>query len=632
MQKFYCFVEAETKVLENFLAQHDEGNEIYLYSSVIAGCEDNLFYGIAQIVSHFWENTEKCILVTDIPELYNLAEELCGSLYEKIIYLEQGVTAEFSCKLEVSELLDFSYKLLETEKEKRVFGAVVKSVNTMDLLSVYQNSEAIRDILKETDWRKGAFWCYLSKLLFMLYETGQLVISTEYRLFFLSLQMKLEQKAEYTNWYLEEVQSNTYNKKENYYFVWNQFKNIRLRKLAAINEKTVKLLDNMYESSFSAYKMAVQELVKPLSKEERNKNRVLVMTIQFLGEGHAPTRTVMERCKALKKLGKEVYLINTSEQYTAKGYVPMFDALGGTVQPEYDDLNELHFDDEMVCFHQMKATLSLTERFYVMADLIKKIKPYYILSIGSGSMLADLCGKIVPCASMALAFSTLPHTMNRMKILGRTLREEEKEGLSQADIIESRFTFEFKEQKKHFTRRQWDIPEECFLLTVVGIRLDYEITEEFLKTLESVCAEGCFVVFAGNFEKYAEMMKEHAALKENSQFIGYCDDVAALMEISDLYVNPKRLGGGFSVIEAFEKGVPGVYLKYGDVYTAGGEEFATDTFDEMKRIIIKYKDDREFYHQKSENAKKRAKFMTSSVDAIAELDKNISFKVENEYW
>jgi len=57
-------------------------------------------------------------------------------------------------------------------------------------------------------------------------------------------------------------------------------------------------------------------------------------------------------------------------------------------------------------------------------------------------------------------------------------------------------------------------------------------------------------------------------LWENSSFVGYCDDILALMELFDLYVNPNRMGGGFSVIEAFEKGVPGVYLPKGDVYAA----------------------------------------------------------------
>ena len=48
----------------------------------------------------------------------------------------------------------------------------------------------------------------------------------------------------------------------------------------------------------------------PLS--ERNKKRVLILTIQFLEDVHEPTRTVKERAKALIDSGKDVIIVNTS--------------------------------------------------------------------------------------------------------------------------------------------------------------------------------------------------------------------------------------------------------------------------------------------------------------------------------
>lgn len=48
-------------------------------------------------------------------------------------------------------------------------------------------------------------------------------------------------------------------------------------------------------------------------------------------------------------------------------------------------------------------------------------------------------------------------------------------------------------------------------------------------------------------------------------------DVVGVLGCMDLYVNPKRLGGGFSVIEAFHAGIPAVSIRYGDVSVAAGE-------------------------------------------------------------
>ena len=162
---------------------------------------------------------------------------------------------------------------------------------------------------------------------------------------------------------------------------------------------------------------------------------------------------------------------------------------------------------------------------------------------------------------------------------------------------------------------------------IVGIRLDYEITDRFLEMLSKACEQGVYIIFAGIYDTYNDKIQNYPLLKENSKFIGYCEDMLALMEICDLYVNPERVGGGFSVIEAFYKGKPGVYLKYGDVFAAGGADFAVDTLEDMYYTILKYKDDKEFYEAQHEKAKKRAAYMTSSVDAMRELVEAIIKKV-----
>lgn len=358
----------------------------------------------------------------------------------------------------------------------------------------------------------------------------------------------------------------------------------------------------------------------------------MVLTIQYLDNRHAPTNTVGERCKALKKIGKEVYIVNTAEHCLYQGYIPFYRAVEGNILSENYGKNEIEIDGERFNFLQLSVDDTILERFGILHELIQKIKPYYILSIGTGSMLADLCGNIVPCASMALAFSTFPHTANCMRILGRNLQQGELDNKEAGKVIESRFTFELKQQIKHFTRAQFQIPENRFVLAVIGIRLDYEVTSEFCQVLSDACVNGAFVVFAGIFDTYEKMMKEYTILAKNSIFIGYCDDMLALMEICDLYVNPKRLGGGFSIIEAFEKGVPGVYLRTGDVYTAGGEEFSVKDFDEMTQMIEKYKNDREFYRLMSDKARKRARLMTSSLEAMRDLDGKIMGKLEKEFW
>ncbi len=56
------------------------------------------------------------------------------------------------------------------------------------------------------------------------------------------------------------------------------------------------------------------------------------------------------------------------------------------------------------------------------------------------------------------------------------------------------------------------------------------------------------------------------------------------------------------------------------------------SFDEMANQIIKYKDDKEYYNKMAGLAKERARLMTSSKEAIEDIDRQICRRVEEKYW
>lgn len=636
MEKIICFVQNEGEELEKFLGQQNDNSEIHLYTSIIESCENNLMYCFGELYSFFSKQKEKCWFVTDISQLQDLAGILFAPYLEKVIYLDQGVKQEFPVEWDVEGLMDFECKSLMDHVESKFMklyilllpSSDIKFIEKLAALSGYIVSEK-----KYNTWERKAVWIHFGRLVLYAAEQGLLILSEESLLFTVSMLMKLEEKAGYTNKYLEIIlQSSKYNA-ENYYFAWNQYKAMGLRNMARMDEKTSELLRELYEKSYHLFMESVGKSLGKIPRNERCQERVLVFTIQYLTDGHSPTRTVMERCKTLKKMGKEVYLVNTAEQYLRSGFIPIYGGVYGKVMDEYNGSDYTQIGEDKFFFLQCPALLPLGKRIDLLVKLIRKVKPYYILSIGTGSMLADICGQMIPCASMGLAFSSVPKTMNKMKIIGRELSRQEKEIDGNEDIIESRFTFELRPQTKHFTKEECHIPRGKFVLAVIGLRLDSEVSGQFLQMLSKVCdTGGIHVVFAGIYEKYEEMLTEYPILSVKSNYIYQCEDVLALMEHCDLYVNPVRLGGGFSVIEAFIKGVPGVYTSYGDVYAAGGKEFAVNNLEEMADQILHYQQDKTFYQEMSEKAKERARLMTSSVDALMDLDKEICKRVERDFW
>ncbi len=648
MQTIYCFVEEQSEELNEFINLHDSDSVIHIYSSIVESCEGSLYFCLGELVNEYIHTEGKIWLVTDVKSLFDIAKKLCTSLFEQIIYVCVGeqlngyVGEEFSSAkkdfnegLEATELIEYEI-MIQTDKNNSVYMKKILDLkNSTDYNLVLGFFAKLENTNIESDERLKAIWIHYCKLL--LYEVDVKDISENifaYKLLVYSILMILTKDVSYTNAYLNEVLNNESVTAEEKYFLWNQFKGFSLKDMVVMDNKTGKALKRLYIEAYDYFKSELVNTSKKIPKEERNKDVVLVSTIQFLDYSHAPTKTVIERCKVLKKLGKEVILVNTTEQYLMVGYVPLYNVRYGIVCDDYNDVRKVGVGEESIFFMQIPKMATMSYRYKIMEEVINKFKPYYILSIGTGSMLADLCGNIVPCASMALAFSTLPHTMNKMQILGRRLSGEEinQYSMYDTDIIESRFTFELSPQTKTFTRKEMNLPDDRFILVVVGIRLQFEITSDFMDMLTKVCEQGCYVVFAGKFENYDDLMKEYETVADNSLFIGYCDEILALMEICDLYVNPARLGGGFSIIEAFEKGKPGVYLKNGDVYTAGGEDFAVDDYAYMVEEILKYKQDKKYYEQKSKMAKERAKLMTSSLEAIADIDNKIRQRIEERYW
>lgn len=629
MQKIYFLIEKNGEKLLEYINEIDNLNtEIHIYDSIIESCEKNLFYLAGELFSIFCENALKCSVITDVKEIYELASSIYYPFFNNIEYIEQNVKKRFEYDIDYLELLKFESGIFQNGSEKDNINLIIKTLKVKEL---YGYSDLMGDLqfecVTKTD-KTIEFYIHICRTLMGANENGKVFIDKFMMIFLKSILMKLEKKCENTNdllkYYIDNISDAEYD-----YFIWNQIKRGNLTGEIEMNAESFNLHDYIYKRCFEKCRDELVDVNNSIPYSERNKNVVIVMSIQYLSERHAPTKTIMERCKTLKDLGKVVIFINTTEQYNVYGCIPYFHMFCGNVLEEYSEISELDMKGEKIGFCQMKELQSIREKYDIIRQLIEAVKPEYILSIGTGSILADLCSYTIPCAEMALTFSTLPHTENCIPILGRKMTEEEKKE-AKRDIIESRFTFELNEQKNKITREQLKIPQHSFVLLVVGIRLDYEITDDFLKILCDCCDNGCYVVFAGVYEKYEQHIEKFTKLKASSKFIGYCKDMLALCEICDLYVNPERVGGGFSVIEAFSKGKPGIYLKRGDVYTSGGKEFAVDTLGDMYIEIIKYKNNKQFYEQKAMEAKKRAMYMTSSLEAMREIDKEIIKRVKGD--
>lgn len=500
--------------------------------------------------------------------------------------------------------------------------------NDKNLQVILENLSKLTDIYNSVGiYEKNAMVCYIQ------YYIEASVDSVLVKIMFLSWLIDVVNCKEALDKLIllaiHNEQLTTYNR----FYLWNQIKRTRLINSAISTKENRELYLNLYKLVYDQYYNKLKDNIVKIPREDRDSDFILIMSYSFLGERHAPTRTTLERIYTIGKLlNKRVMLINTRETLTNLGIILMNDNKMRNLIEEYNEKETYEYKGFTFPFFQPNVEMPCYSMVTDIIEFVKQTKPYFILSIGGGSIVSDLCSNIVPVLSMSVVFSGLPITMSKLSILGRKVREQEWPSLIEAgydrdSIIESRFTFDLIEKQSIITRQQLQLPEDKFLLLVVGIRLDSDITDEFISYMKKTFIYGTHVVFAGIFNQYDEYCERHDQLREHSTYIGYCEDMLALNSICDLYVNPKRFGGGFSIIEAFHEGKPGVTINTGDVAISGGSDFCVEDYDEMVEIIIRYIKDKDFYNNMSKKAIERAKIMTDSKSAMEELiDRAVSSK------
>ena len=194
-----------------------------------------------------------------------------------------------------------------------------------------------------------------------------------------------------------------------------------------------------------------------------------------------------------------------------------------------------------------------------------------------------------------------------------------KHGYSDDHIIEGTFTSSFKEQVHRYNRIDLGLPGTGVICLVVGGRLDSEIDEAFICLIEKLAEKGIYTALMGRFNRYNSVSEKNVLLKEYLINLGFQSDPLAVCECCDIYLNPRRLGGGTSAAEALSKGLPALTLNYGDVMTGVGEDFCFDSYDEIYGEILRLANDKTYYEEARQKALKRAAQLMNSAGEFSRI-------------
>lgn len=192
-------------------------------------------------------------------------------------------------------------------------------------------------------------------------------------------------------------------------FYYRQLNRIRLRQSGFDTENVRELLSELVRRGRTSCMRQLNVPVRPLPYEERNKERAVVLTEEFLMNGSEHTEQVLECCYQLQTIfNKKVLLINTVESACKKGELSFLGAERGEKDDALGRQKQLEWKGEKIDFIQCE---NIFEEMKDTEEIIKTILEYnpgMAFHMGDSGFLAGIIDEWIPVMFLGGAYGKYP--------------------------------------------------------------------------------------------------------------------------------------------------------------------------------------------------------------------------------
>lgn len=404
------------------------------------------------------------------------------------------------------------------------------------------------------------------------------------------------------------------------------------------------LIENYYQKKRMLHKKNMDSIKELLGLaypyipvKERKQNRIAIITEQMMSLLHAPTKVVLDFAYIMKqRLGYEIMIfacpcdaVLPEDLWHSGGGARSLDIFAD--RPMRIDYKDAVFEGYQINMH----SAGYLKEYAMMLSIIYNWNPLFVFAMGAVNPVADLPGEFTTVASMRMAIDC---PVSEGEILIRVQKKDEETereyaaamGENQTQVfIEDEYPVVVEKGKRLYNRSELGLPENKFIIAIVGNRLELEINQKFAEVLERVVMELPAVNFAfiGKSEEI-EIYFQKEVFKERIYYLGHRKDLMEVYSTMDMYMNPKRSGGGFSSAMALAAGVPVVTLPDCDVASVAGERFIVENYDDMIDVIHKCVTDRDFYCSQKQWAVKKSEEYTD--DKMVEYVRGIIDQIKKQ--
>lgn len=322
--------------------------------------------------------------------------------------------------------------------------------------------------------------------------------------------------------------------------------------------------------------------------------RVAVVTNQFSGDRHQPTRDCFDYAARLKDdCGLEVAIINANLmplQVENLFVPPMIAEMAG-----YGEVQTVAMFGRAVRMASFNGRAFTARKLADIVGVVDEFDPDVIVSFGGSNIVCDLFS--IAHARPVVCLPTTSGITISLSPLVLGYDEHDFTGGIPA-LYRAPFARRFRPFNFGFflppegDGNPGPLPDAPFRFVIVGNRLDVEADAAFVALVDDVldrCPQAV-AVFVGTVESLQSRL---TAARNAARLVsvGHVNDIRALYRRTDVFLNPPRQGGGGSAAIALGEAVPVVTFPWGDVASVSGPGFhAADRAAFIERAAALYAD------------------------------------------
>ncbi|MFP5514682.1 MAG: glycosyltransferase [Alphaproteobacteria bacterium] len=301
--------------------------------------------------------------------------------------------------------------------------------------------------------------------------------------------------------------------------------------------------------------------------------RVVMVTNQFLSDQHQPSRDLLTQVVRLQRdLGRTVLALNTN-MMPDRYYSPFIPPFAAAVEERLSGEQTIQFGNEAVRLLSSTAPGITADKLKGFFAAVEEFDPDLVIAFGGSVIVADLLASARPLLCIP---TTTGQTISLADIVldygGRAAPPGE--GRLARSWRPFRLGMALRQDDGAATRAEFGAADGAFLYVIVGNRLDAEVDAAFLALLERVldAVPHGEVLFAGTVDALPGRLaaSRHAA---RLRCLGHVERIGALLQSCDVFLNPRRTGGGGSAAHALASGLPILAFDSGDVASIAGPGF-----------------------------------------------------------